>query len=181
MSSNTPTGIGNLPPPTFESLTKPEPLHFFEYKPGMVVDNATYGRVRTKMCYADRREEKLDQMRQYYAQNKDYMSGQGANYMQGEMDKLQNSIDPSEQSISSGPTAAQQEYNQQQAENLADIDEMEKDPIYGAARGAGLSKKHAHAVSIMVDVLDKAHDFKEKPAATHDKIVGNTKFNVGPE
>jgi len=163
-----------------EAFKNPKP-QFFEYKPGMVVDNATYGRVRTTVCYADRREEKLDQMRQYYAKNSQFMSAQEATWMQNEMGKLQSSINPNEQSLTAGPTKAQQEYNAQQLENAKDVEEMVKDPIYGAARGMGMDKKHAHAVSVLVEALDKTHAFKEKPQVLQDKIKGYTKYNVGPE
>ncbi len=181
MASATPTGIVPQPPSNLlESLKQDQGLQGFQYKPGLVVDNAVYGRVRTKVCYADRREEKLDQMRKYYAQNKDYMSAQEATYTQQQMASLQNSIDPTEQSLTSGPTAAQQAYDQQQAENWKDVEEMEDDPIYGAMRGMGASKQHAHAVSVLIGALDKAKDFKTKPEDLKAKIGYKAPFPSSP-
>src|SRR5258705_6051134 len=109
-----------IPPDMLEALKNPKP-QFFEYKPGFVVDNATYARVRTTVFYADRREEKLDQMRQYYAQNKDFMSNAEATNMQQEMGKLQTSINPNQQVASSGLTPVQKEFDAQQLENAKDV------------------------------------------------------------
>jgi hypothetical protein len=180
MASATPTGT--VPPPSnlLESLKQGRSFQGFEYKPGLVVDNATYGRVRTKVCYADRREEKLDQMRQYYAKNKDFMNHQEATHMQNEMGKLQNSIDPNQQSWTSGPTAAQQTYYKEQAENWADIKKMQDDPIYGALRGMGVSKKTAGNVSVLIKAVDGARGFKTKPEDLKEKIGNKPPFKLPP-
>jgi hypothetical protein len=180
MANQTPTGT--VPPPSnlLESLKQGRTFQGFQYKPGLFVDNATYGRVRTTVCYADRREEKLDQMRQYYAQNKDFMSHQEATYMQQEMGKLQNSINPNQQVASSGPTAAQQAFDQEQAENRADIKKMLDDPIYGALRGMGVSKKTAGNVSVLVKALKGARDFKTKPEDLKEKIGNKPPFKLPP-
>lgn len=180
MASATPPGTAPPPSNLLESLTQGRKFQGFEYKPGLVVDNATYGRVRTTVCYADRREEKLDQMRQYYAQNKDFMSHQEATHMQQEMGKLQNSINPNQQVMSSGPTAAQQAYDKQQAENWADIKKMQDDPIYGALRGAGVSKKTAGNVSVLIKAVDGARGFKTKPEELKKKIDNKPPFTLPP-
>lgn len=182
MASATPTGTGTVPPPAnlLESLKQGKKFQGFEYKPGMVVDNATYGRVRTTVCYADRREEKLDQMRQYYAQNKDFMNNAEATHMQQEMGKLQNSINPNQQVASSGLTASQQAYDVQQAENWADIKKMQDDPIYGALRGAGVSKKTAGNVSVLIKGIKEARGFKTKPEELKEKIGNKPPFKLPP-
>ena len=155
-----------LPPITAADLTQGPTL--VVHKHGMVVDNAVYGRVRTKMCYADRREERLDDLRQDWNQNKDLMTAEEANSAQSEMSSIQNSINPGEQSLSSGPTAAQQAFFQQQKENWEDIEATEDTPfgfVGPALQRAGMKREKAHAVSVLLNAgaaLAKPGELKAK-------------------
>jgi len=138
-------------------------------KHGAVVDNAVYGRVRTKMCYADRREERLDDLQQDWAKNKDNMTAEQANNVQGEMQSIQNSIDPNQQYFTSGPTEAQKAYFEEQKENWEDIEETENSPfgfVSQYLQMAGVSRKKARAVSVLLnaagDIASETHEQSEK-------------------
>jgi hypothetical protein len=164
--------------PDVSSLTQGPRLGYIPPPQSLVVSNGTYARVRTKMCYADRREEKLDQLRQYYAANKDYMSSQQATAMQNEMGRLQNSIDPSEQGMSAGPTAAQQADWKDQAEKAEDLERMRTSPIWWvepAMRKMGMSRDNAHAVSVQ---LEGGIGGVTKPMTLKEKIGNKPPFKL---
>ncbi len=154
MSNQMPGGSGQpLPPVDVSSLTKPpslKPAWEPAQKPA-VVSNGTYARVKTKSCYADRREEDLDNMRQYYAKNKDMLSDEQATRMQQQMSSIQNSIDPSEQSLTSGPTANQIAGAQARADAQSDFDEM-YEPLWfvGPAARKLFGRKAGNAVSVQL-------------------------------
>jgi hypothetical protein len=171
MASKPPGDIQALPPyqPTIEDLTKGPELQFV-HKHGMVVDNGVYGRVHTKMCYADRREERLDDLQQDWAKYKDTMTAEQANAFQEQMSSIQQSIDPNQQYFTSGPTAAQKAYFKEQQENWEDLKATEDEPfgfVSQYLQWAGVPREKARAVSV---ILNAAGDVVKETGEQREKV-----------
>ena len=174
MAQAPPSGIGGppaLPPVDASSLTD-SGIHVDDswvkapppaLKPYGWTSNGAYGRVQTKLCYADGREIKQEERKKYlqdklqaYQSNPSSMTPQEAIADRSELGSIYQAQNPGEASLSSGPTQAETDYTNEQAaaqqESMEHLEDLEDDPFWFVPEAAG---KVFHLTPHQVAVLHK--------------------------
>lgn len=131
-----------------------------EFVPIRVLDpnwkpSGTYGRLQTKMCYADGRELRAEELWKILSENQN-LSPEQSLAIRKEISEIDKSMGLTGPSMSAGLNDSELAYLKDQKEKAEDLERWRTSPLFFVEpllRKMGLTRDQAHAVSVQLDAF----------------------------
>jgi len=129
-----------------------------EFVPIRVLDpnwkpSGTYGRLQTKMCYADGRELRAEELWKILSENQN-LSPEQSLAIRKEISDIDKSMGLTGPSMSAGLNESEIAYLNEQSEKAEDLERWRTSPIFFVEpllRKMGMTRDQAHAVSVQLE------------------------------
>ena len=143
--------------PVFPGPSLAEAVNPSTFVPLRVLDpnwkpSGTYGRLQTKMCYADVREYRAEELWKILSENPNLPPAQSL-AIRNQINEIDKSMGLTGPSVSAGLNDSEQAYLKDQREKAEDLERWRTSPLFflePILRKMGLPRDVAHAVSVVL-------------------------------